>query len=108
MSQQVIKDTPQELGNKSFDPTFQLNTVEIMGYDSANNVMRPIAADANGNIVTTGGFSIPAYDYISYTSNSTSDVYVYKTGGSGGTTVATVTINYTSSSKATISTIERT
>lgn len=42
------------------------------------------------------GFEIPAYDYISlsYTGDNLTGV-VYKTGGSGGTTVATLTLAYT-------------
>lgn len=49
-----------------------------------------------------------AYDYVSvnYTS-ATQEIYTFKTGGSGGTTVATVTINYTDSTKANISNVER-
>ena len=41
------------------------------------------------------GFEIPPYDYIScsYTGDNLTGV-VYKTGGSGGTTVATLTIAY--------------
>ena len=41
------------------------------------------------------GFSIPAYDYISlgYTGSNLTTV-AYKTGGSGGTTVATLTLAY--------------
>lgn len=41
-----------------------------------------------------------AYDYVavSYPVN-TQEVYAFKTGGSGGTTVATVTVNYVDASK---------
>lgn len=44
------------------------------------------------------GFQIPVYDYISlgYTGSNLTTV-VYKTGGSGGTTVATLTLAYTGS-----------
>ena len=49
------------------------------------------------------------YDYMSYTNtNATTDTYVYKSGGSGGTLVATVTIVYTDSTKAQVSTVTRT
>ena len=41
-------------------------------------------------------------------SGGTSDVYTYKTGGTGGTTVATVTLTYTDSSKAVLSSVVRT
>jgi hypothetical protein len=42
------------------------------------------------------GFALPAYDYISlgYTGDNLTSV-VYKLGGSGGTTVSTLTLAYT-------------
>lgn len=55
-----------------------------------------------------GGLIQEAYDYIALTEASTTDTWVFKTGGSGGTTVATVTITYTDSNKGTISTVART
>lgn len=49
------------------------------------------------------GLNIPKYDYASATYPTTSqDVWIFKTGGSGGTTVATVTINYFDSSRVKI------
>lgn len=39
---------------------------------------------------------------------STTEVYSYKTGGTGGMTVATVTITYTTSSKNTLLSVVRT
>lgn len=44
------------------------------------------------------GFDIPQYDYISlgYTGSNLTTI-VYKTGGSGGTIVATLTLAYTGS-----------
>jgi hypothetical protein len=48
------------------------------------------------------GFSLPAYDYIScsYTGSNLTGV-VYKTGGSSGTTVATLTLGYDGSNNLT-------
>lgn len=56
----------------------------------------------SGSISTTDGFSIPAYDYVSmsYTNDNLTEV-VYKTGGSNGTTVATLTLTYNGSNKVT-------
>ena|SRR5690348_13010606 len=48
-----------------------------------------------------------AYDYVSYTSGSTTDTYTYKSGGSSGTTVQTITVTWTDSTKATLSSIAR-
>ena len=54
------------------------------------------------------GFSIPANDYIAATyPNGTTEVYTYKLGGSGGTTVGTVTVVYTDSTKAVLSTVTK-
>lgn len=50
-----------------------------------------------------------AYDYIAATyPSATQEVYTYKTGGSGGTTVATITVNYVDSSKNYILNVART
>jgi len=48
------------------------------------------------------------YDYISaaYPDDHT-EIYTFKTGGSGGTTVATVTVVYTNATKADLSSVTR-
>lgn len=51
---------------------------------------------------------IPVYDYVSYTNtNSTTDTYTFKVGGSGGVTVATLTIVYTDTTKSQISSVTK-
>lgn len=50
-----------------------------------------------------------AWDYVSATYPlTTTEVYEFKTGGSGGTTVATITIVYTTAAKTDLSTVTRT
>lgn len=68
------------------------------------------ADPSTGAILIKGisGLVIESYDYLAPTFNSTSDVWVYKSGGSSGDIIATVTINYTDATKATISSVERT
>lgn len=58
---------------------------------------------------TAGIMSGIAYDYMSvaYTDSDT-ETYTFKSGGSGGTTVATIVINYTDSTKEFISDVTRT
>jgi hypothetical protein len=47
------------------------------------------------------GSLVPAkFDYIGYTDGGASETFVYKTGGSGGTTQKTITVTYADSSKA--------
>lgn len=70
-----------------------------------------VTLDSSGNVpvIQKSGLIPFAYDYMAYTNtDSTTDTFVYKTGGSSGTTVATVTIVYTDTTKATISTVTRT
>lgn len=58
--------------------------------------------------VTESGLNLPTYDYVANTSTSTSDSFAFYSGGSGGTKLATVTIEYTDSSKTTIQTVTKT
>lgn len=49
------------------------------------------------------------FDYIAVTyPTSSSEVYTYKSGGSGGTTVATITVAYSDATKENITSVERT
>lgn len=57
--------------------------------------------DASGSQITTfpSGLSIPEHDYISLSYDSSSNLtgVIYKTGGSSGITVATLTLAYSGS-----------
>jgi len=59
-------------------------------------------ATVSGTVNTLEGLAIPEHDYISlsYTGTNMTGV-VYKTGGSGGTTVATLTLAYDGSNNLT-------
>ena len=53
-------------------------------------------------------FLTEKYDYVVVTYPvATTDVYTFKEGGSGGTTVATVTLVYTDSTKSDLSTVTK-
>lgn len=57
-----------------------------------------IKNDAGNPIPTIEGLSIPKHDYVSLTYTGTNLTGVaYKVGGSGGTTVATLTLAYSGS-----------
>jgi hypothetical protein len=73
--------------------------------DTANGIATTQAADVaivKTNTAKVAGFSLPTYDYIScsYTGSNMTGV-VYKTGGSSGTTVATLTLGYDGSNNLT-------
>ena len=57
---------------------------------------------------TMGRLVTEKFDYIGVEqTNATTETYIYKTGGSGGTTVATVVVVYTDSAKADLSSVTR-
>jgi len=68
-------------------------------YDAATDSLR---ITGSGKLVTE------SFDYIAATyPTATTEVYTYKTGGSGGTTVATVTVTYVDATKEEISSVEK-
>ena len=66
------------------------------------------AANFNANVYQQNKLVTVAHDYIALTQNTTQDIWTFKSGGAGGTTVATVTITYTDTTKQTISSVART
>jgi len=58
---------------------------------------------------SVSGMLSETYDYLSVNyATATQEIYTFKTGGSGGTTVATLTVNYTDSTKANVSNVAKT
>ncbi len=68
-----------------------------------------VLVDSTGaEIPSVPGFAIPYYDYVAVTyPTSTTEVYVFKTGGSAGTTVGTITLTYTDATKDSLSSAEK-
>jgi hypothetical protein len=68
--------------------------------------------NTNGSPVSTQettGLVPFVFDYIGANyAGATADVYTYKTGGAGGTTVATITVNWTNTTKAVLVSVVRT
>lgn len=92
------------------------NNTTVSNSSSASNPDIPVKTTESGgyhvqhvNVDTlSSGISLPQFDYTAVTyPTATQEVYVFKTGGSGGTTVATVTVNYTDSTKDFISDVTK-
>lgn len=78
-----------------------LTTYDILhGVTNGN----PSGTNAFRVIGTTGvGPSGKAWDYLAVTyPSATQEVYTFKTGGAGGSSVATATVDYTDSTKASL------
>ena len=75
------------------------------GRVSTTTVSTKIGQDVyvvGGSVIINGLINF-AWDYVAVTYPSgTQEVYTFKTGGSGGTTVGTITVNYTDSTKASL------
>jgi len=83
----------------------------IAAIDPATRKLVEVGDELNDAIrvnAVAGGISLPNYDYVAQTQDATHDFWTFKTGGVGGTLVATVTITYTDATKVTISTVEKT
>lgn len=93
-------DNENAIAKKEHDPTYGTKKVTMYGDDGNGNLTRVFA----------NGLQIGKYDYVSMTlsGGNTIETYTFKTGGSGGTTVATITIVYTDSTRANISTVTKT
>jgi hypothetical protein len=61
------------------------------------------------NVVQSGTLVTSNYDYIGVTyPDAVTEIYTYKSGGAAGTTVATVTVVYTDSTKANLMSVTKT
>lgn len=90
------------MANTSTTELDLLKTVTVSGGGTDQLVVTGIAGSPVGTLIQNTLVKV-AYDYIAVTYPSgTQEVYTFKTGGSGGTTVATVTINYVDSTKVSL------
>lgn len=85
-------------------------SVTVVGTEDVNVVssVLPTGAATEATLLKIPGLSIPIWDYMSLAVSGDTETYVFKNGGSGGSTVATVTIVYTDATRATISTVTKT
>ena len=95
------------INQETISENIKAKKVANYGYDLPNTQWRRLGVSSKGALLTNG--LVPEeFDYLSLAQDTLTDVWTYKIGGSSGTTVATVTITYTSSGKTVISNIART
>lgn len=75
---------------------------------SVTSLPLPTGAATEATLLKVPGLSIPIWDYMSLSTVTNTETYTFKSGGSGGTTVAIVTVVYTDATLATISTVTKT
>jgi len=105
MARPKTDDTSQYIDNWEHDPTLKLKKVMPYGWDGANAIA--VKVNTDGELMVSS--LVPEkYDYVAQVQAATTDTWTFKTGGSGGTTVATVTITYVDATKAVILNVART
>lgn len=98
------KNTEQVVLNTSRDDVYGVLAVETLVENSAQDALLRL----NENMFSLGKLVPRNFDYIAVAyPTATTETYTYKNGGSGGTTVATITITYTDSTKENLSIVER-
>jgi len=79
----------------SNSPTSSNSDIPVKTTDEGGYHIQHVNVDS-----LASGFSLPEFDYVAVTyPSATQEVYEFKVGGSGGSTVATITVNYTDSTK---------
>lgn len=85
------------------------NQREILAVqDDVTGVPFYVGGDSTTQSMNVNVAGTVLWDYIGVTTTSTTETYVFKTGGSGGTTLQTIVITYTDSTKTTISNVTKT
>lgn len=91
-------------------PGIGQNGGSLLGSVQIENIAGALINPATeGTSQSIAGFNIPKYDYIAATyPDAVTEVYTFKTGGSGGATVGTLTVVYTDATKAVLSSVAKT
>ena len=90
-----------------FNPGLTSQNISIGSVQVENVAGSVINPATEETLQSVAGFDIPKYDYIGITYNATTDVYVFKTGGSGGTTVGTLTLAYSDATKVQLNSVTK-
>lgn len=93
------------MGTAKFDPNHTRTLIAVSSDDGETPENVYVDPDTHELLVTNTGGLTPGsgYDYIDVQqTDADTETFVFKTGGAGGTTVQTITINYTNSTKANI------
>jgi hypothetical protein len=69
--------------------------------------MKKYSPGALSWVPETDGMDTTAWDYLSLTQGTDTDTYVFKYGGSGGSTLLTIVITYTDATKTTIDHVDK-
>lgn len=99
-----MSDLPLKGNFKSLEERANYENIQLTG--GQFEAKRVVLFGADGNQL--GGLNLPKWDYVSRGLVSATETWTFKTGGSGGTTVATVVIVYTDTTLEFISSVTRT
>lgn len=96
----MASENENAIAKREHDHTYGVKKVSLYGDNGNGGLTRLFAS----------GMQLGIFDYVSMTlsAGNTTETWTMKTGGASGTTVATVTIVYTNSTRNVVSTITKT
>lgn len=100
--------TASALADNEANPTTTRVGANLLGFDGTT--WDRVRVNADGSLKVSGPLVTAAYDYVgvNWNAGTFTETFTFKTGGSGGTTVNTVTVVYTDATKAQVSSVTRT
>lgn len=102
-----MADKIEQLEIENIEHDRSLGLKKVMPYGWNGSSATAMKVNSAGELMVSS--LVPEkYDYLSLAQTATEDIWTYKTGGSGGSTVATITITFTDATKNTISNVART
>lgn len=116
---QVIKQVFDETNDRlrvDAEVTATIGTVEVVITDADDAIKigngsgqyMAVNSDGSTNIRVSNALITSPFDYIGATyPNSTTEIYSYKSGGSGGSLVGVITVIYTDASKNNIQSVTK-
>ena len=87
---------------KVFSATDAHPTVLHAKRDPDSEISYPVLVDSFGNLLVTAGLVPSGWDFVDLSPPSQPTTITFKQGGSGGTTLSTLTLTYSGSDIATV------
>lgn len=100
---------PNTANEKTYLAEVYLDNQDYIILPSVNQIARRVTLFDTGGNAIANGLNLAAWDYVARVlTNSTTETYTFRSGGSGGTVTNTVVIVYTDSTLATLLNVTKT
>lgn len=98
-----MADQKREFGKTDAEPVILYSKESVSAKDA-----KPLLKSTSGQLFSTVGINLPVYDFVDRVLVSDTETYKFRTSGSSGTLVATITVVYTDTTLSDILTVAKT